>query len=232
MTMDPQLITAGGHIDITTADFSSFSYPVLDKLVAQLINARKAASHAKQRAILYHKLDVGPKNFSDDFNSLLSIRYGSSEDTGPLRDFLLNLTLPAFLQVIYSLTRKHLEAGTTYLPDFAKHADKHAKFKQSLVARASLELEKGPDSYRLEFERDVYSFREGDSPLDMSLLYLLLTLFSQSSNLVRIRRVEGSFRVDDSCRFQAFNVLNRSAAAKACANRDVILIGSIRGCTR
>jgi hypothetical protein len=77
MTMDPQLLTAD---DVTAADFLTFTYSELDKLVAQLIKVHKAAAEAKQRAILYHKFDAPPKNYSEDFNSLLSIRYGGSKD--------------------------------------------------------------------------------------------------------------------------------------------------------
>jgi hypothetical protein len=160
--MDPQLLTGG---DITADHFSTFTYSELSKLVAQLLKAHKAAAEAKQRAILYHKFDITPKNYSEDFNSLLSIRYGSyggSEDAAPFREFLLNLSLPAFLQVIFSLTKKHLVAGKSYLPDFAKYADKHAELKEPLVNRARLELEKDPDSHRLDFERDVHNCRKGD----------------------------------------------------------------------
>jgi hypothetical protein len=161
MTMDPQLLTAD---DVTAADFLTFTYSELDKLVAQLIKVHKAAAEAKQRAILYHKFDAPPKNYSEDFNSLLSIRYGGSKDADAesFGEFLLNLSLPAFLQVIYSLTRKHLTAGKSYLPDFAKHADKHAELKESLVNRARLGLQKDPNGRRVDFERDVHSCREGD----------------------------------------------------------------------
>ncbi|PMD55485.1 uncharacterized protein K444DRAFT_617197 [Hyaloscypha bicolor E] len=150
--MDPQLITAGG-IDITTADFLYLSYSALDKLVVQLKTAHTAAIQAKHRAILYHKFDNPPKACSQDFNSLLLTRYG--EDAESSQVFLSSLSLPAFLEVIYSLTKKHLEAGEKYLTDFAIYANKRSKLSESLVNRARRELQRGSEDRHLEFEREV-----------------------------------------------------------------------------
>ena len=161
--MDPQLITAGG-IDITTADFLYLSYSALDKLVVQLKTAHTAAIQAKHRAILYHKFDNPPKACSQDFNSLLLTRYG--EDAESSQVFLSSLSLPAFLEVIYSLTKKHLEAGEKYLTDFAIYANKRSKLSESLVNRARRELQRGSEDRHLEFEREVRRC-QGDPPLHM-----------------------------------------------------------------
>jgi hypothetical protein len=172
--MDPQLITASG-IDITTVDFLTLPYPALDKLVVQLITVHAAAIQAKYRAILYYKFDIPPKNCSEHFNSLLLTRYRGSEDAESFQVFLSNLSLPVFLQVIYSLTKKHLEAGKNYLTDFASYANKHSKFSESLVSRACRELAKGPEGRQLEFESEVCHCR-GDSPP-----YILFSIFTNTA---------------------------------------------------
>jgi hypothetical protein len=178
--MDPQLITASG-IDITTVDFLTLPYPALDKLVVQLITAHAAAKQAKHRAILYHKFDIPSKNCSEHFNSLLLTRYGGSEDAESFQVFLSNLSLPAFLRVIYSLTKKHLEEGKSYLTDFANYANKHSKLSESLVNRARRELAKGPEDRQLEFENEVRRCR-GDSPPHMLFGIFTDTALSKSKS--------------------------------------------------
>lgn len=118
-----------------------------------LLRLRKASdlikSTQRQDTILYLKFDKPPDRYSADFTELLTIRY--RDGPHPLRDFLLQLSLPALLKVSHDLTIKCLSDNQQYLNDFAKYAGKNAELQAPFVRRAEDVL---PEDCKVHFHRD------------------------------------------------------------------------------
>ena len=118
-----------------------------------LLRLRKASdlikSTQRQDAILYLKFDKPPDRYSADFKELLTIRFRD----GPhlLRDFLLQLSLPALLKVSHDLTIKCLSDNQQYLKDLAKYAGENAELQAPFVRRAESVL---PKDCKVHFRRD------------------------------------------------------------------------------
>ena len=106
-----------------------------------------------------------------------------------------------------------MEAKKNYLPDLAKYTNKYTELKKSLIDYTHLELKKDRNSRLLDFEHDIYVYREDNSPSYISFIIFSINIVL-SQNLVRIRYIEGFFRVNDNYSFHTFNILNRSTIAK------------------
>jgi len=131
-----------------------------------LLRLRKASdlikSTQRQDTILYLKFDKPPDRYSADFTELLTIRY--RDGPHPLRDFLLQLSLPALLKVSHDLTIKCLSDNQQYLNDFAKYAGKNAELQAPFVRRAEDVL---PEDCKVHFHRDhaIYQSSLTSSPV-------------------------------------------------------------------
>ncbi|KAH9205206.1 hypothetical protein DL95DRAFT_94452 [Leptodontidium sp. 2 PMI_412] len=97
----------GSPLIITDVDYRSFSLPILTTIIRSLTDAYRSALAAKPYVQACHKLQTADRS-SKDMGDLLSLRYGASEPD-PLRNFLVKLSIRAFLGVGYCIPRKSLE---------------------------------------------------------------------------------------------------------------------------
>ncbi|KAH7393702.1 hypothetical protein BKA64DRAFT_676795 [Cadophora sp. MPI-SDFR-AT-0126] len=97
----------GSPLFITDVDYHSFSLTILTTIISSLTKAYRSALAAKPYVQACHKLQYADRS-SKDMGDLLSLRYGASEPD-PLRNFLVELSIRAFLGVSYRIPQKSLE---------------------------------------------------------------------------------------------------------------------------
>ena len=185
MTMEIQLIMKCGGLeyDLESVDFHIFPYVTLKELVTKLhkvVNATKAVK--LKDAILYHTFDSSSDRYSGDFARLLSIRY--REEAHPLRNFLLQLSPPALLEVCHDFTIKRLQDNKSSLEAFAQYAETNAKLKQPFIDRAKKVLAGGP---RTSLECDILAYQGDILPRPHSVLSIANTALGSRKTVITQR---------------------------------------------
>lgn len=151
-TMPIQLLMRedGVEYDLENIDGCALSYATVKELLQQLRKASNSLnSTANKAAVLYHKFKKPPDRYSADFEKLLTIRYRG--EAHPLRDFLLQLSLPLLLKVSHDHTINCLESTQEHLKTFADYAEKEVVFNHRFVERAKSVL---PEDCKDRFVRD------------------------------------------------------------------------------
>jgi len=97
----------GSPLFITEVDYHSFSLTILTTIISSLNKAYRSAIAAKPYVQACHKLQYADRS-SKDMGDLLSLRYGASEPD-QLRNFLVELSIQAFLGVSYRIPQKSLK---------------------------------------------------------------------------------------------------------------------------
>ncbi|KAK0113088.1 hypothetical protein ONS95_014793 [Cadophora gregata] len=147
---------------IDKVDFHSFCW---NRLITALKLLRKAldnATDAKPLALVLHRLTTADR-CSEDFSKFLLIRFGDSEPTPTMQHFQ-GLTLPAYLNLIYSVNEKHLgKVEEKHLPKVAKHCEEACLpwIKNAVIDSATRALENGPKERYMNFQEQLVDAKTG-----------------------------------------------------------------------
>ena len=98
----------GLRCDIDDFDFKSLDWESLCILLGKLKRASERVSCVKPMSFILHQLTHADR-FSEDFDDLLLVRYGVPKRPHRYQAFLSQLSLPAFLNFIYSVNMTNLK---------------------------------------------------------------------------------------------------------------------------
>ncbi|KAL5313011.1 hypothetical protein ACEPPN_019437 [Leptodophora sp. 'Broadleaf-Isolate-01'] len=184
----------GSPLIITDVDYRSFSLPILTTIIRSLTDAYRSALAAKPYVQACHKLQTADRS-SKDMGDLLSLRYGASEPD-PLRNFLVKLSIRAFIGVGYCIPRKSLEG--------IDRSD-HSRFVQFCEVTAS----KVPQTQRTRHVKRAL----GD--IDKKYFSRLQQELNEPTRITTVKESTHTLR-----RSRPFRNPSRSAVIEACTDRD------------